>query len=231
MPSNTSEKISTSFSTHGIPRHPKHVIPVPTPHTWLFSAGTSLTLCLSAWSHPDERLGMATAPLPPTGVLCHWLVPSAPTLSAVAFLQYRGAKLSWWGISSWAQPLLLPMGTFRKSGICMRRHRVFAQRKINKTPCASSPRLIFAALGNCCYPITLGWSSHPSVLPENRCFHRIWVSPLHLADKWWLLGSNKKKTHISFDISRLFVCKAELYQALRPPVYWKQQGFISAQAE
>lgn len=146
------KKISTSFSTHSIPRDPKHMIPVPTPHTQPFSAGTGdpLTPCLSAWSCPDEHMGMAMSSLPPTSVLCHWLVPFAPTLSAAASLQYSMAKLSWWRISFWADPLLLPTGMFRKSGVCMQRHRVFAQRQINKTSCASSPKLIFTALGNCC---------------------------------------------------------------------------------
>lgn len=140
MPSNTSEK-----NLHLL-LHTRD--PIPTPHTRPFPA--SLSLCLSAWPCPGEHMDMATAPLPPTSVLCHWLVLFAPTLSAAACLQYSRAKLSWWRISLLADPLLLPTGMFRKSGVCMQRHRVFAQRQINKTPCASSPRLILAALGNCC---------------------------------------------------------------------------------
>lgn len=128
------------------PPHPKHTVPIPTAP---FCADTEdehvdINHCSSSTSqHPH----------PPAGPFCSCPPPkhsvSSPSPFCCCGCDSR-VQLSWCRFSSRADSPYFHTETFRKAGVCVRKHQVFAQRQINTMPGASNPKLIFAALGNYC---------------------------------------------------------------------------------
>lgn len=133
--------------------------PLPTRHhSPLLTLGIPhLHVCVHgrAW----DGYGHCSSFLPPTSILAHWLVPSAPhPIRSCPPVQPppvppipvdAAVGSSWAGAGSHLEltPSLVSHKMFKKVEVCVQRHQKFAQTQINKTPHTSSPKLIFAALG------------------------------------------------------------------------------------